>query len=74
MNRDLIRRHLTGVGSFIIRTTDGKEFKVPHADFVLIGRHNLVIEHANGYLDIVDPLHVVSVRPVGKRRAKVKAV
>ena len=39
-----------------------------HPEFVLIGRHNVVIEHENGFLNILDPLHVVSVRPGTRRK------
>jgi len=68
MNRELIRQQLTGSGQFIIRTSDGKEFTVPHPEFVLVGRHNVVIETENGLLDIVDPLHIVSIRPSTRRK------
>jgi len=63
MNRDMIRQQLTGRGPFTIRTSDGKTFTVPHSEFVLIGRRNIVIEDPKGLLDIIDPLHVVSIRP-----------
>ena len=69
MNRELIRHHLTGVGPFVIRTSDGKEFSIPHSEFVLIGRRNIVVEHQNGFLDIIDPMHVVSIRPGAKRKS-----
>jgi len=52
----------------IIRTSDGKEFRVPHPEFVLVGRHNVVIEDAKGLLDIIDPMHVVSIRPGTRRK------
>jgi len=68
MNRELIRQNLSGRGPFIVRTSDGKEYTVPHSEFVLVGRHNIVVEHQNGFLDIIDPLHVVSIRPGGKRK------
>ena len=67
MNCVLIRQQLTGRGPFTIRTSDGKEYVVPHSEFILIGHHNLVIEDAKGLLDIIDPVHVVSIRP-GRRR------
>jgi len=70
MNRELIRHHLTDGGSFVIRTSDGKEFSVPHSEFVLIGRRNIVVEQQNGFLDIIDPLHVVSIRPGAKRKTR----
>jgi hypothetical protein len=68
MNRELIRQQLTGQGPFLIRTSDGKEFPVPHPEFVWVGRHNIVIEDAKGLLDIIDPLHVVSIRPTARRK------
>lgn len=61
MNRELIRQRLIGRGPFTIRTSDGKQYRVPHSEFVFVGRHNLVIEGAKGLLDIIDPLHVVSI-------------
>ena len=70
MNRELIRQQLVGQGPFLIRTSDGKEFPVPHPEFVLIGRHNIVIEDAKGLLDIIDPLHVVSIRPRARRKTR----
>ncbi len=69
MNREHIRHHLSGQGPCRIRTSDGKEYAVPHPEFVLVGRHNVVVEHRNGFLDIIDPLHVVSVRPARKRKS-----
>ena len=72
MNRESIRQQLVGQGPMIIRTSDGKEYPVPHPEFVLIGRHNVVVEHTKGFLDIIDPLHIVSIRP-GTRRKTHKA-
>lgn len=69
MNRELIRQQLVGQGPFVMRTSDGKQFSVPHPEFVLIGRHNIVIETPDGLLDIIDPLHVVSIRATGKRKS-----
>jgi hypothetical protein len=68
MNRELIRQQLRGRGPFIIRTSDGKQYSVPHPEFVLVGHHNVVVEHPKGFLDIIDPLHIVSIRPQARRR------
>jgi hypothetical protein len=70
MNRELIRHHLRRAGPSIIRTGDGKQYRVAHPEFVMIGKHNLVVEQQGGVLDIIDPLHVVSVRPARKSKAK----
>ena len=70
MTNALIRQQLTGRGPFIVRTTDGKEYLAPHSEFILVGHHNLVIETEDGLLDIIDPLHVVSIRPGRRRKAQ----
>ena len=73
MNRDMIRRQLRGSGPFIVRTSDGKHYRVPHPEFVLIGRHNVVIEQAKGLLDVIDPVDIVSIRPPRRKRQKAAA-
>jgi hypothetical protein len=72
MNGELDRQRLVGNRPLIIRTSDGEEFPVPHPEFVLIGQRNIVVENPRGLLDIIDPLHVVSIRP-GTRRWTPKA-
>lgn len=71
MNSDAIRKQLVGPGPFIIRTSDGKEFTAQHGEFVGITRHYMIVEDENGGVDMVDPMHVVSIRPVRKRRKPV---
>ena len=70
MNRELIRQQLGSGKGAIIRTSDGQRYAVAHPEFVLIGRHNVVVEQPNGYLDIIDPLHIVSIRPSHRRKAR----
>ena len=70
MNRELIRQQLRGQKPLVIRTSDGKEFSVPHPEFVLVGRHNIVVESERGLLEIIDPLHVVSIRPGTRRKTQ----
>jgi hypothetical protein len=70
MNRDLIRQQLASGQGAVIRTSDGQRYTVAHPEFVLIGKHNVVVEHPNGYLDIIDPLHIVSIRPAPRRKIK----
>jgi len=73
MNRDMIRERLRGRGPLIVRTSDGKQYRVAHPEFVLIGRYNVVIEQPKGLLDIIDPLHIVSIRPPRRKAQKVEA-
>jgi hypothetical protein len=70
MNTEAIRRQSSGSGPFLIRTSDGREFTVHHGEFVGFTRHYMMLEDDQGGLDIVDPLHVDSIRPVRKRRVR----
>jgi hypothetical protein len=70
VNRGLTRQHLSSREGSIIRTSDGRQHAVAHPEFVLIGRHNVVVEHPNGYLDIIDPLHILSIRPGSRRKTR----
>ena len=70
MNTKTMQQQLSGAGPFLIRTSDGKAYTVPHSEFVGFTKHYVMIEDSTGVLDIVDPLHVVSIRPVSKRRVK----
>jgi hypothetical protein len=74
MNRDLIRQHLASREGSIIRTSDDRQYAVAHPEFVLIGRHNVVVEHPNSYLDIIDPLPIVSIRPAHRRKPRKTSV
>lgn len=62
MNTDLIRKRLRSQGPHVLRTSAGQEFHIPHPEFVLVGRRNVVIEDEEGQLEVIDPLHVVSIR------------
>jgi hypothetical protein len=70
MNISLIRKHLGKHGPHVVRTSDGNEYRVPHPEFVLIGRHNLVIEEEDGNLEILDPVHVVAIRRLRAKNGK----
>ena len=70
MNTEAIRKQITGPGPFLVRTSDGREYNVPHGEFVGFTRHYVMIEDEKGGIDIVDPLHVVAIRPVRKRRLR----
>ena len=70
MNVEQIRKRLRKGGSHVLRTSDGQEYAIPHPEFVMVGRQNVVIEDQNGLVDIIDPLHVVSIRrlPLPKQK------
>ncbi len=70
MNQAVIKKEASGPGPFIIRTSYGKEYQAPHGEFIGFTKHYVYIEDEDGGVDIVDPLHVVGIRPVRKRRAR----
>ena len=70
MTPQLIREQLSGTGPDLIRTSDGKQYPVPHTDFLMVGRYNVVVEKPDVMLDIIDPIRIVSIRPSRKRRSK----
>jgi hypothetical protein len=67
MDRETIKENLRGANAYVIRTSDGKEYPVPHPDFVLIGNYNLVVEGKKGGIIVIDPDHVVAIQRVNKR-------
>jgi hypothetical protein len=58
-----IRSHITGgFKPFIIRTSDGREFPLPHPEFVVVERNDLRVLDGNGDFDTIAPLHISSIR------------
>ena len=71
MNIERIRRRLTeGFRPFVIRTSDGREYEVPHPEFIAIGSHEIGVVSKDGYVDTLAPLHIVSIRSVAPRNGK----
>ena len=77
MNIEKIRKRLTGgFVPFILRTSDGREFKVPHPEFILISpKGGLAVVDEDGDIDLLDPLHIVSLKELrsGKTNGKANA-
>ena len=66
MNLDDIRKKITnGFRPFVIRTSDGREFSMPHREFIMVTRRSVVVADEKGFVDILDPLHIASVQEVG---------
>lgn len=67
MNIERIRKKITGgFKPFRIRTSDGRQYKVPHPEFIAVGRHEVGVVDKDGYIDAIDPLHIVSVKTLVK--------
>lgn len=62
MNVDDIRKRLEfDFVPFKIHTSDGGEFKVPHREFVFVTQRRVVVADRKGYVNVLDPLHIVSI-------------
>ena len=62
MNLDRIRERLSnGFKPFTIELSSGKRLKVPHPDFISIGRNVIAVIGRNDSVTTVDALHIVSV-------------
>ena len=63
MSLDEIRQRVSnGFRPFVIRTSDGREFPVPHKEFIFLTKRSVIVADQEGLVDILDPLHIVSVR------------
>ena len=63
MNVEKIRKRLTGgFRPFVLRTSDGREFQIPHPEFIAFNKYDVVVVNPNGEIDILDALHIVSIK------------
>ncbi|MBI5383387.1 MAG: hypothetical protein HZA90_01730 [Verrucomicrobia bacterium] len=62
---DIQRKLTNGFRPFAIRTSDGREFPVPHKEFIMITRRSVVVADEQGFVDILDPVHIASLREIG---------
>ena len=66
MGVDEIRKKLAnGFKPFVIRTSDGREFPVPHKEFVMMTKRSVVVADEKGFVDILNPLHITSLQESG---------
>ena len=71
MNVERIRRRLTGgFRPFTLRTSDGREYDVPHPEFILIASREIGVVSKDGYIDTLAPLHIVSIRTLVSKNGK----
>jgi hypothetical protein len=63
MNVEKIRKHLSGgFRPFVLRTSDGREYQIPHPEFIAIGKYYVAVVDSEGDMDILEPLHIVSIK------------
>jgi hypothetical protein len=63
MNVAKIRKHLTGgFRPFVLRTSDGREFEVPHPELIALGKYDVAVVDRRGDINVLDALYVVSIK------------
>ncbi|HEY6169260.1 MAG TPA: hypothetical protein VI454_14550 [Verrucomicrobiae bacterium] len=63
MNVEKIRSRVTGgFRPFILRTSDGREFKVPHPELIAIGKSDVAVVDKQGDINVLEALHIVSIK------------
>jgi hypothetical protein len=68
MNVQELKKRLSGgFRPFAIRTTDDQEFAIPHPEFLLIGKYSIAVRDKKGFINTLDPLHIVSARELSRR-------
>jgi hypothetical protein len=67
-----IKKKVSGGGfrPFALRTADGQEFEVPHPEFILIGKYTIAIRDKQGFINNINPLHIVSARVLVRRNGR----
>ncbi|HEY3854702.1 MAG TPA: hypothetical protein VGO67_09945 [Verrucomicrobiae bacterium] len=71
MNIRELKKRVSGGGfsPFEICTTDGRKFNIPHPEFILIGKYYIAVVDKEGFINEIDPLHIVSARSLTRRHS-----
>jgi hypothetical protein len=67
---EIQRRLQNGFRPFIIRTSEGKEFPVPQKEFIFLTKRSVIISDEEGFIDILDPVHISSLQEAGELPSK----
>jgi hypothetical protein len=59
-----------GFRPFALHLSDGRRFKIPHPEFILVGKGVVAILRKDGLIETVDALHVVSVEDLSSVPSK----
>ncbi len=63
MNVEEIQRRLRGgFKPFVMHLSDGRRYPVPHPEFLLVTRRSVAVADRRGFIDVLDPLHIVSLK------------
>jgi hypothetical protein len=71
MSSTEIRKRITGgFQPFVIRTLDGREFKVPHPEFIAVGKYGVAVVDDDGDINSIAYLHIASIKDLILRSKK----
>lgn len=66
-----IRKRITGgFQPFVIRTSDGREFKVPHPEFIMLAKYAVAVVDDDGDINTISLLHIASIKDLAVRGKK----
>jgi hypothetical protein len=68
---DIRKRMTGGFQPFVVRTSDGREFKVPHPEFIALAPNAIAVVDDEGSINTIALLHIASIKDVigrGKSR------
>ena len=73
MNLDRIRERISnGFKPFVLELSSGKRLRVPHPDFISIGRNVVVVIGKDDSITTADALHIVSMEDLPNRAKRRK--
>jgi hypothetical protein len=66
---DQIRHRLqNGFQPFTLQLSNGREFRVPHRDFIALHPKTVVVIDAEGISHTINPIHIVSIDEAGREQ------
>jgi hypothetical protein len=69
VNIERIRKKVTGgFRPFVIRTSDGREYSVPHPEFILLAPHSIAVVDEDGDIVTIDSLHITALKELRAKR------
>jgi hypothetical protein len=65
VNTDQIKLRLrNGFKPFVLHLSDGRQFRIEHPEFILVGRGIVAVLREDDLVETVDALHVLSVEDI----------
>jgi len=69
MSVEQLRKRVNGgFRPFIILTSDGRRYRVPHPEFILIAKRSVAVADNDGYIASIDPLQIVAIKDLDAKR------